>query len=253
MKRQNNAVAIVGADPQSKGMKLSLPLAYIKRVTEHEVGTFYVGNKRFVLTKDDNESMKLHNYIQQCINSGLWGVTGQTKTVEDNICRILMQMMFQIAKFNGMMNLRINGSEIPVFSDNAAYKQLDMIDLVTSECIVYTSAVFYFNMQMIRQVLASYNEVPNVTISEEFGEHSRTHTNVFDNTDAGGVSLTNIVTRKLLVLMTIADHMCTHLFDDNLGDICHTEFAQNYYTLHSKLKLVSHGTVSDLLNISDRI
>jgi hypothetical protein len=218
-------------------LQVLLPTSYILNKPISESITLYVGNTRFVLKNEQTDAQQLVKYIESIINSAMGYIIQYDANLDTNVCEIILQMIMAIMRYN--KTSKMLGSVIQ-------FKRI-RASLMLPECVFYSDKIFYFNMPLIGNVL--YQATRN-RISLEFAEGLNEPTK---NVKLFDISSTSIIkdssyTDRLLQLLIIADHMCTHLFDGKTTDYCnHIKFGLVGYTLHSKLLIKSKGNSSNLL------
>lgn len=231
-------------------LKLVLPTEYLANRTKTDEYKFFVGCREYILSKQKNESHHIQRYIEKCLNSAIvFTDLLRTPSIDDCVCELILQMMCQIARINNLTDIRDPNSETVIFSQDMRYKKLDM-HLTTSECVLYIDGVFHFHLRLIHKILENYYCDPAIEYSDELQVDSCI-SDVFKSS-SGIRTLNSVPTKKLMVLLVIADHACCHIFEGKCTDyIAHKHFAQQYFTLHSKLLIKPQGIYTNLLKMAD--
>lgn len=214
-------------------LQLSLPEQYIKKVDK--VNYIYVGLNKYQIKYDNSSTFALTSYISRILNNTYYFVTRFNLKIKNDWALILLQMICEIAKRNSILLTTIQ------------YKIIDA-NLVNPELIFFNGEVFYLNSRLIQKILDS--PLPDVSIkySDELKYQEDPEEMLF-NQDIKTVNLE--LTMKLLILLVIADHACSHYFELNKKDyVNHKNFASHYFTLHSKLLLEPINEGKNLLKIA---
>ena len=218
-------------------LQLTLPEQFIKKV--EKVNYLYIGLNKYQIKYDTSSVYILTSFISRVLNNTYRYVTTNNKTIANDWDTILFQMITVIAKYNSIV--------LPVTIE---YKILE-INIANPECIFFIGNVFYLNARMIRKVMDRPFPELSIIYSDDLKFQENPEMILFnEHQDIKTVNLD--ITRKLIMLMVIADHACAHYFQSNRQDfVNHKNFASHYFTLHSKLLLEPLNDGKNLVKIAN--
>jgi len=193
----------------------------------------YVGNVAYEIARNDSEIFLLNTYIKYVLDNAVHFLSSKYnfRITPEIYCEIILQMFTAILKKNGFY-----------IEDRIKYKVLSL-NLLMPELVFKIADTIYFNKYAIDKFVQDNHNIliqPVINYSAAL-KNTQVSEQLMLKNEQRPIDSNSTIT--LFSLFAIADHFAQHYLDIEQTDyIYHENFGTSYYTLHSKLELVSIDT-----------